>query len=918
MIRSRSACGRRLQRRYLRTTWNQSVSPDEREHWFDRHMSQAIKEMKDGYTKVRNIIEIRDARMPYSSHPSFEALCGKPYNCRRLIVYTHMELIEPKEQEPIVEYCRKLCDGQEPLFTDLSDHKHNPRPKMQTIKNRVMEYLIGFAGQSSGHLRAYTVGFPNVGKSTFLYVITKATTQEVKKKKNYWLPKVANTPGFTTHLKPHWLNLDPPARLIDTPGIVPPRDSFERRPELFYKMALIGCLKEEYVHKEYLDILDFLLFKLNQSGNTDYVQFLNLPEPTDDVRRLLHSKEDGTSKGHTKFKGEIRTIINHWRAGMFGRIVLEDPMSPDLTPEEIKRKPSWLDRAQLIAVHEVVVVVHPGAAPGRGRGVTGARVTMRRWSAAVVAVGVVVIALAAGLADGRRHPNPYHILGVRRSDSSDAIRTAFKKLAKTWHPDKNPSNSDVFKKIRKAYDVLIDKGSRSHYDQYGVYPSSPINHQEHFLLQYAALGNVMMYHRDNDRFSLSPLVSDDTFPYIVQDNVERFGAMWLLKVYSNNCQRCQTISKAWENVVRDLQGVISVGRISFDLSPELVSRLKVQSVPAILAATPKAGEGYAVTFLPQKELSLLTTGRIRRFLGTIPTRTPCTQLATDKEQETFLSEKVDRVKIVFVSTVHRTIPVALLQFLNEFVHPSFTDVAYAYRDSGSSLFGNLLKPIEPFSSAVLVMNQIWSPIAVMDDLPDWYQLLSVDPFHLFQRLQYWMRPIVPELTYDTYFDTCFVPKTSNASCVAIAADDAAAAFDVVKELGLIPSSSATVVGWINAKQQASFLQAIGGMAQYRQQSHAVCVGRPSRNMFKCFPKPGGTAAQLRSWLDVHSASWTTASSNDQREGLPFLQSNRPRKSRFKFQLLDVSEHASTMMRLVLYGVLIGGALVFFFVAPSIS
>lgn len=36
--------------------------------------------------------------------------------------------------------------------------------------------------------------------------------------------------------------------------------------------------------------------------------------------------------------------------------------------------------------------------------------------------------------------------------------------------------------IRKAYDVLIDKGSRSHYDQYGVYPSSPINHQEHFLL----------------------------------------------------------------------------------------------------------------------------------------------------------------------------------------------------------------------------------------------------------------------------------------------------------------------------------------------------------------------------------------------------------------------------------------------------
>src|SRR5947209_9800550 len=66
----------------------------------------------------------------------------------------------------------------------------------------------------------------------------------------------------------------------------------------------------------------------------------------------------------------------------------------------------------------------------------------------------------------------YELLGVERKATVKDIRTAFRKLARKYHPDLNPgdkSSEEKFKSLQEAYDVLSDTKKRQMYDQYGFY-----------------------------------------------------------------------------------------------------------------------------------------------------------------------------------------------------------------------------------------------------------------------------------------------------------------------------------------------------------------------------------------------------------------------------------------------------------------
>src|ERR1700732_3811569 len=66
----------------------------------------------------------------------------------------------------------------------------------------------------------------------------------------------------------------------------------------------------------------------------------------------------------------------------------------------------------------------------------------------------------------------YELLGVPTKANSKDIRTAFRKLARKYHPDLNPgdkSSEEKFKQLQEAYDVLSDAKKRQMYDQYGFY-----------------------------------------------------------------------------------------------------------------------------------------------------------------------------------------------------------------------------------------------------------------------------------------------------------------------------------------------------------------------------------------------------------------------------------------------------------------
>jgi molecular chaperone DnaJ len=66
----------------------------------------------------------------------------------------------------------------------------------------------------------------------------------------------------------------------------------------------------------------------------------------------------------------------------------------------------------------------------------------------------------------------YEVLGVERQASEQAIKSAYRKLALQYHPDRNPDNTQAseekFKELTEAYSVLADSEKRAAYDQFGL------------------------------------------------------------------------------------------------------------------------------------------------------------------------------------------------------------------------------------------------------------------------------------------------------------------------------------------------------------------------------------------------------------------------------------------------------------------
>ena len=58
----------------------------------------------------------------------------------------------------------------------------------------------------------------------------------------------------------------------------------------------------------------------------------------------------------------------------------------------------------------------------------------------------------------------YDILGISQTANNEQIKSAFRRLAKLYHPDKNPQGKDQFEKILMAYETLINSARRRQYD----------------------------------------------------------------------------------------------------------------------------------------------------------------------------------------------------------------------------------------------------------------------------------------------------------------------------------------------------------------------------------------------------------------------------------------------------------------------
>jgi len=72
--------------------------------------------------------------------------------------------------------------------------------------------------------------------------------------------------------------------------------------------------------------------------------------------------------------------------------------------------------------------------------------------------------------------DPYEVLGVARGASAEDIKSAYRRLARRYHPDVNPNDpsaEDHFKEVGEAYSVLSDPQRRARFDQYGTTDETP-------------------------------------------------------------------------------------------------------------------------------------------------------------------------------------------------------------------------------------------------------------------------------------------------------------------------------------------------------------------------------------------------------------------------------------------------------------
>jgi DnaJ-class molecular chaperone len=84
--------------------------------------------------------------------------------------------------------------------------------------------------------------------------------------------------------------------------------------------------------------------------------------------------------------------------------------------------------------------------------------------------------------------DPYDILGVARTASADEIRKAYRKLAKTLHPDLNPGDKDAearFKEASAAYDLLSDTDKRRRFDAGEIDASGQERPQQRYYRDFA-------------------------------------------------------------------------------------------------------------------------------------------------------------------------------------------------------------------------------------------------------------------------------------------------------------------------------------------------------------------------------------------------------------------------------------------------
>ncbi|MBR1758558.1 MAG: ribosome biogenesis GTPase YlqF [Lachnospiraceae bacterium] len=275
--------------------------------WYPGHMTKARRMMEESIKLIDIVVELVDARVPYSSkNPDIDALAnGKA----RLILLNKSDLADPEQTKA----WKKWYEAQGFFAATInSRNTGDARGVTNLIQEACKEIIERNArkGIKNRPIRAMIVGIPNVGKSTFINSFAGRAAA-----------KTGNTPGVTKGKQ--WIRLNKNVELLDTPGILWPK--FEDQ-EVGKKLAYIGSIRDEVLDAS--DLAYSFLEYLREEYPENLIKRYALTELTPTIAMM---DQIGKARGCLKAGAEIdydktaAVILDDFRKGALGRITLERP-----------------------------------------------------------------------------------------------------------------------------------------------------------------------------------------------------------------------------------------------------------------------------------------------------------------------------------------------------------------------------------------------------------------------------------------------------------------------------------------------------------------------------------------------------------------------------------------------------------------
>uniref|UniRef100_A0A8C7P975 Mitochondrial GTPase 1 n=2 Tax=Oncorhynchus TaxID=8016 RepID=A0A8C7P975_ONCMY len=275
-------------------------------HWFPRHMAKGLKQMKASVKNVDCILEIHDARIPFSGrNPLFQdSLDVRPH----LLVLNKMDLADLSAKHMILKQLERH-GVKKVLFTDCL------RQRDDNVKKNTNFCLM-------------VIGVPNVGKSSLINALRRTNLKKGRGS------KVGGEPGITKAVLTRIQVCERPIiHLLDTPGVLPPKI---QSLETGMKLALCGTILDHLVGEDIM--ADYLLFSLNRLEKYSYVERYDLSEPSDDIQQVL--KRIAVKLGKTQrvkaitgvgnitltvpnYTAAAYDFIRAFRKGELGRVMLD-------------------------------------------------------------------------------------------------------------------------------------------------------------------------------------------------------------------------------------------------------------------------------------------------------------------------------------------------------------------------------------------------------------------------------------------------------------------------------------------------------------------------------------------------------------------------------------------------------------------